>query len=94
VSGQNALARDLEGWAGTRRPAHVRSDQYQRSAHAMRADGLDEHGEAPPPYEPKNEVTAGARQVSGAEVAIPLRTHAREERDRIRPPGYSVTTGV
>jgi hypothetical protein len=95
ASGQHALARDLEGWASNRDSTPAGHSRHQLSTHPMRAEGLDEHGEAPPPYQSKNEVAAGAVQVPDTpQVAIPLRTYAREHHDGIRPPGYSVAIGA
>jgi hypothetical protein len=89
LSGQRALARDLEGWAGTRRLMHGRYGRHYASAHTMRVEGLDEHGEAPPPYHPKHNVTIRAVPDPGNDVAIPLRTLKREDSDRRQPPEYS-----
>jgi hypothetical protein len=95
ASGQHALARDLEGWAGTQGSTHGIYGRYPPLIHAMRAEGLDEHGEAPPPYQSKNEVAVGATQApEGAQVTIPRRTHARDEHHIILPPGYSVAIGA
>jgi hypothetical protein len=76
VSGQHALARDLEGWAGARRSA---------GNGRRREEGLDEDGEAPPPYQGKSEVEMGA-----GEVAVPLGVVVRDGNGEVRPPGYSV----
>jgi HAMP domain-containing protein len=79
-SGQQALARDLEGWTATHRLIHGR---YRANGAVLvhRDEGLDEHGEAPPPYQPKTEGTA-------ADVSIPLRALPRDEVERSRPPQY------
>jgi hypothetical protein len=78
--GQQALARDLEGWRNTQRLMHGR---YRADGAVLvhRDEGLDEHGEAPPPYQPKTEGTA-------ADVTIPLRSLARNEVERSHPPQY------
>ncbi|KAF2003663.1 hypothetical protein P154DRAFT_394634, partial [Amniculicola lignicola CBS 123094] len=55
LSGQQALARDLDGWVDTRRWMHGRWRQNLPAAMMRREEGLDEHGEAPPPYEPKGD---------------------------------------
>jgi hypothetical protein len=83
VSGQHALARDLEGWAGGRRFMAGRYGRDQAAGRA-REEGLDENGDAPPPYQLKNEVNVGT-----GEVAVPLRAVVRDEG---RPPGYSAET--
>lgn len=44
--GQSALARDLEGWPGWRRGRWAGGDRE-------RLEGLNERGEAPPPYMPR-----------------------------------------
>jgi hypothetical protein len=88
--GQHALARDLEGWAGTRRFMHGRHGQYQVSARVRREEGLNENGEAPPPYEPKSEVMVGPVQNPSSGVTLPLRTLAQDELTRA-PPGYNTT---
>jgi hypothetical protein len=79
-SGQQALARDLEGWQNAQRLMHGR---YRANGAVLvqRDEGLNEHGEAPPPYLPKTE---GAVE----EVTIPLRTLSRGEAERSRPPQY------
>jgi hypothetical protein len=77
VSGQRALARDIEGWAGVRRFGH---------GGRRREEGLDEDGEAPPPYMAKSE---GGIGVVEGEVVVPLRAVVMDE---ARLPGYSVET--
>jgi len=59
-------------------------------AAAPRDEGLNELGQAPPPYVAKGEVAAGALVVE--EPQIPLRTLARDEgnRDSVKPPEYNV----
>jgi len=60
-SGHNALARDLEGWMGDRRwgQGGWGSGNGQR-----REEGLDERGEAPPPYMPEEPRPAHVRSRS------------------------------
>ncbi|KAH3940192.1 hypothetical protein HBI56_215340 [Parastagonospora nodorum] len=88
-NGQHALARDLEGWAGTRRFMHER--QGIRPSAATREEGLNEAGEAPPPYDGKGTetVSVGAASETG-EVGVPLRALVRDERAQ-EPPGYDAT---
>ncbi|KAF1845035.1 uncharacterized protein K460DRAFT_354894 [Cucurbitaria berberidis CBS 394.84] len=93
LSGQHALARDMEGWAGTRRFMHGRHARNHQAAFIRRQEGLDEHGEAPPPYQPKSESTgaqrpAEAAQVAAGRISIPLGTVSRYEIEGARPPAY------
>ncbi|KAF1941336.1 hypothetical protein EJ02DRAFT_206320 [Clathrospora elynae] len=87
-SGQHASARDVEGWADT----HTPND----ATPVRREEGLDELGEAPPPYQPKSGVTlvdspVGSAQDRVERVAIPLRTLSRSETEGTRPPDYGDT---
>lgn len=66
-NGQSALARDLETWPGPRR-------------RLRREEGLDERGEAPPPYVPKELEVAVLRG-----EAVELGRRGRQER---KPPDY------
>lgn len=89
-SGHNALARDLDGWVNTRRWMHGAWRHNQATTFVRREEGLNEHGEAPPPYRPKGEATvdAGITHDVTTSLAIPLRTLPRDEAERSRPPGY------
>ncbi|KAF2243948.1 hypothetical protein BU26DRAFT_436278 [Trematosphaeria pertusa] len=94
LSGQNALARDLDGWINTRRWFHGAWRHNQTTAFVRREEGLNEHGEAPPPYQPKSDVTAahdGIAQDPATRLAIPLRTLSRDEIEQSRPPEYRET---
>ncbi|WPH01215.1 Hypothetical protein R9X50_00405100 [Acrodontium crateriforme] len=78
---QHALAEDLNAWdpRGRRRYWHGR----MRSAEASREEGLNEEGEAPPPYVPKNaDGTTGI-----GEPAVPLQTLSRDGVG-LKPPDY------
>ncbi|CAO2655543.1 Nn.00g043460.m01.CDS01 [Neocucurbitaria sp. VM-36] len=93
LGAQDALARDMEGWTNTRRFMHGRYARNHQAAFIRREEGLDEHGEAPPPYQPKNEATEAqepveAAQTAASRVTIPLRTVAKDVIDRSRPPAY------
>ena len=93
LSGQDALARDLDGWVNTRRWMHGAWRHNQTAAFVRREEGLNEHGEAPPPYQPKSEVTvgqedAGTAQDSASGLTIPLRTLSRDAIEGSRPPEY------
>lgn len=99
MSGQQALARDLEGWAGTRRFMHGRYGRNQTVAHVRVGDGLDENGEAPPPYQPKigsreTSIAARASQDAVSDLSIPLRARSRDETERTRPPAYIDTVDL
>ncbi|EON68532.1 hypothetical protein W97_07790 [Coniosporium apollinis CBS 100218] len=99
---QNALARDLDGWVYTRRWVHG-SWRPGDSGVLRREDGLNEHGEAPPPYAPAAE-TGHAAGVDGVDVrgglqagygsdgtanlAVPLQTYAGDGRPHADPPEY------
>lgn len=62
---QDALAQDLEGWSGGRRWGHLR----WRSEPRM--EGLNERGEAPPPYMPDRPAEVHAT-VSGRQEERPI----------------------
>ncbi|KAF2840210.1 hypothetical protein M501DRAFT_915519, partial [Patellaria atrata CBS 101060] len=49
-SGQAALARDLDGWINTRRFINGRWRGGGPNTVRRQEEGLDENGEAPPPY--------------------------------------------
>lgn len=87
LSGQHALARDIEGWAGARRFMHGRYRRNHASARARNIEGLNENGEAPPPYQPKDEVTVETRQDTSG-ITVPMRALARHGDDRTYPPEY------
>jgi hypothetical protein len=58
---------------------------------ATREEGLNEVGEAPPPYDGKGAetVAVGVARETG-EVGVPLRALVRDERAQ-EPPGYDAT---
>ncbi|KAH7093343.1 hypothetical protein FB567DRAFT_173053 [Paraphoma chrysanthemicola] len=93
LSGHNALSRDLEGWVGARRFMHGRYRGNQ-AAFRRREEGLDEHGEAPPPYQSKNEVSVSHDPTPAAPTSndpiVPLRVLTREGVGGA-PPGYDAT---
>lgn len=97
LSGQNALARDLEGWTNTRRFMHGRYNRNHRTAFIRGEEGFDEHGEAPPPYQPKSDMTKAQESSQAAQDAaglltIPLGALPRDEIERARPPAYCNTS--
>lgn len=85
---QTALARDLDGWSGPRRwlYGNWRTDHV---AQLRREEGLDESGNAPPPYQPGAVGSAGRGDLH-APVAIPLRTFSRTHLGT-KPPDYVPT---
>lgn len=91
---QDALARDLDGWTGPR-PTGRRRWGYGNwrtgpDEGSDREEGLNEAGEAPPPYKPRTSSEQGDRESAAAdgEPSIPLRTVARED-TTLKPPDYS-----
>lgn len=79
TTGQTALARDLEGWPGAR--------SRRGTASSDRQEGLDERGEAPPPYAHKMPEEAVLRE--GGERGVPLR-----ELEERKPPDYEEGVGA
>jgi hypothetical protein len=89
--GRDALTQDLERWGhpqlgqSQQRPLPVTGEtEAQR-----REDGLDERGEAPPPYV-KEVVIEGERVDAG--LAVPPRSLQRETGESSTPPGYEEVT--
>lgn len=72
--GQSALARDLEGWPGWRRGRWAGGDRE-------RLEGLNERGEAPPPYMPRMPQEAIVRE--DVERGVPL-----QNLGETKPPDY------
>ena len=93
LDGQDALARDMEGWINTRRWFHGTWRPNQTREFERREEGLNEHGEAPPPYRPKGDVTDAedSPQNLSYGLSLPLRTLSREGLDASRLPGYRET---
>lgn len=92
LSGQNALARDLDGWANSRRWLHGTWRQNQNATLTRHDEGLNEQGEAPPPYQSKNEVSSETRDPSTS-LAVPMHALSRDELYSFRPPAYQVSSG-
>lgn len=93
-SQQEALTRDLGGarpgggWSNWH-PERTRGRYWQgrwRSAEASREEGLNEAGEAPPPYVPKRRSEEAQREAT--EPAVPLQTLSRDGAG-LKPPDYS-----
>lgn len=87
LRGQRALVRDVERWAMYRR----------RQAPVV--EGLNQHGEAPPPYKPKDDTITTLEHLNdgtdgAVDVAVPPRALARDDTNRIRLPDYSETIGI
>ncbi len=99
-SRETALQRDLSGpggWYGglPRNPAGQRRGWQGRwrSAELSWEEGLDEHGEAPPPYLPKRHSQEQQRNddAGGNGPAIPLGTLSRDDVG-LKPPDYHETS--
>jgi hypothetical protein len=94
-SGQNALARDLDGWTSSRRWMH--GHRREESRVPRREEGLNEYGEAPPPYiHPAKAAEEHRMDVGGSQIQIPLRTLSVHEYERPatgKPPGYREVVG-
>lgn len=76
LRGQLALVRDVERWALHRHnlPAVV--------------EGLNECGEAPPPYKPKHDTITATEAESGDAITPPPRALSRENTGHIQLPDY------
>jgi hypothetical protein len=97
-SGQNALARDLDGWTGSRRWIHGhRREESRGVGRGFGEEGLNELGEAPPPYIHTAKTVEGHEtEVEGPQIQIPLRTLSTHEFERPatgKPPGYGEVVG-
>ncbi|KAF2020949.1 hypothetical protein BU24DRAFT_11603 [Aaosphaeria arxii CBS 175.79] len=95
LSGQTALARDLDGWVNTRRWVHGAWRHNQTVAIIRREEGLDENGEPPPPYHSDASASVPSNrqcviQQTSSELPVPLRTISREDIARAGPPAYPV----
>ena len=84
LRGQHALARDIERWVSERRNR------------LLVVEGLNESGEAPPPYKPKDDTNMTLTAVDGGfepavDVTVPPRTLSRDEAQHARLPDYMET---
>ncbi|KAI4089416.1 MAG: hypothetical protein LQ348_006115 [Seirophora lacunosa] len=92
MSGQRALARDLEHSTGTGpwAPGRFRTPRFTAPRHRPQTEeGLDERGEAPPPYvpkEPEPAYTGAHRDRAPAGSDIPLRDLGGFDQ---KPPDYN-----
>lgn len=102
-SGQNALARDVAGWDNARRWVHGGWRVGPNSGLHRREEGLNELGEAPPPYEPPTAARSSSRQEECRDehyIAMPMRTLSRDASASetadgdIRPPSYPGAHGL
>ncbi|TID16469.1 hypothetical protein E2P81_ATG11896 [Venturia nashicola] len=95
-SGENALARDLDGWTGGPRRWIVghRREESRNTSGSREEEGLNEFGEAPPPYIQATKTPNEQERVeegSQTQVQIPLNTLSRHESERSatgKPPEY------
>ena len=77
-NGQDALAQDLEGWSGNRR--WIAGRWRAGAAEPRVEEGLNERGEAPPPYMP--------RMPEPSHTAVGRASDGIELRDVRKPPEY------
>ncbi|KAL8779278.1 MAG: hypothetical protein Q9213_007010 [Squamulea squamosa] len=89
-NGQRALARDLERWGGGGPwgPGRFRMPRSTGTRQPRREEGLNESGEAPPPYipkEPEPAYTGAPRNGPGSGNDIPLHDLSRMDH---KPPDY------
>ena len=77
------------GWANSNAERRRYWQGRWRSAEASREEGLNEHGEAPPPYVPKTSSEERDRNGGGEAIgpAVPLQTLSREHAG-LKPPDY------
>ena len=80
----DALQQDVNVWDPTRaRRRYWQGSRWRSTDETERRDeGLNENGEAPPPYMPK-----GRDEEQGEGVAVPMQTLSREQAG-LKPPGY------
>jgi hypothetical protein len=85
---QPPRARDVEAWPGTRGIIH---GKYRKndSISLRRNEGLNELGEAPPPYQPKTDAeTEPETEATIVLVTMPPRTLPVDESERLEPPRF------
>lgn len=104
-TGQHALARDLDGWGNGRRWTYGNwrsggSGGPRGGIGVRRQEGLNELGEAPPPYDPRPrtppppQVESEGSERAGRDtlgLAVPLATLSRDSRATLKPPDYDET---
>ncbi|KAF1989580.1 hypothetical protein K402DRAFT_390543 [Aulographum hederae CBS 113979] len=85
---RDALSRDIQGWSSARPRRWIRDiREWDQERNEPRQDGLNELGEAPPPYVP-NDNSADGHHEGNRGVSIPLQTLAARPEDRAKLPGY------
>lgn len=84
--GGSALSQDLSALEQRRQTRRYLA--RWRSAEASREEGLNEAGEAPPPYVPKTAEEERLEREGGAGVTMPLQTLSREDAG-LKPPDYA-----
>lgn len=82
----HAIERDIGPWDQTRARRRYWQGRW-RSTDVGHEEGLNEQGEAPPPYMPKPRDEEDARQPAGGSPAVPLQTLSRDQAG-LKPPGY------
>lgn len=87
-----ALQQDFGVWDPSRARRRYWQGRWRSTEETHRDEGLNENGEAPPPYMPKGQqpedVEAG-HGVAGGAPAVPLQTLSRDQAG-LKPPGYDV----
>ncbi|CAI6313702.1 unnamed protein product [Periconia digitata] len=95
MSGRNALAQDMEGWVNTRRWFHGTWRPNQTAAIVRQEEGLNEQGEAPPPYQSNSsDITVSHHQEAIDGLTIPLGAVTRQDYEEGRLPGYGENANV
>ncbi|KAK4504182.1 hypothetical protein PRZ48_005098 [Zasmidium cellare] len=86
-SREGALQRDLNTWDPIRARRRYWAGRWRSEEHS-REEGLNEFGEAPPPYVPKSSEGGPGQQNEMNEPAVPLQTLSREQAG-LKPPDYT-----
>lgn len=79
-----ALQQDVNAWDSTRPRRRYWQGRWH-STETSREEGLNEHGEAPPPYMPKGRDEQDGQTMNGP--AVPLQALSREQAG-LKPPDY------
>lgn len=86
-SREGALQRDLNSWDPIRARRRYWHGRW-RSTDESREEGLNEFGEAPPPYVPKSNDGEGGQQSAANGPAVPMQALSREHAG-LKPPDYA-----